>query len=152
MTVTVGMAWFRIISISSWKGLASRVLAPRQRSMVVYRWVDRHNEESHSAHERLQCWNLACAMTGAFLVDLVGRRPLFITSTAGMFIGRHTHTFILIAQLTKDCSVFCMWTLTTALFNALHNTAAAKGINLLNVHCSPFHWFGIKSATVPLIL
>jgi len=55
-----------------------------------------------------QLWNLASAVTGAFLVDWVGRRPLFITSTAGMFI------------------VFSMWTLTTALFNTLHNTAAAK--------------------------
>jgi len=56
----------------------------------------------------LQCWNLTSAMTGAFLVDWVGRRPLFITSTAGMFI------------------VFSMWTLTVGLFSTLHNTAAAK--------------------------
>jgi MFS family permease len=68
----------------------------------------------------LQCWNLACAMTAAFLVDWVGRRPLFITSTAGMFI------------------VFSMWTLTAALFDVLHKTAAAKAtVPLIFV----YYWF-----------
>ncbi|KAA1467517.1 general substrate transporter [Dentipellis sp. KUC8613] len=56
----------------------------------------------------LQIWNLAAALTGAFLVDKLGRRTLFITSNAGMLI------------------TFSMWTLTTALFNTLHITAAAK--------------------------
>jgi hypothetical protein len=37
ITVTAGMAWFHTILISSWKGSVSRVPAPRQRSMVVYR-------------------------------------------------------------------------------------------------------------------
>lgn len=55
----------------------------------------------------LQVWNLLCAMAGAFLVDRVGRRPLFIVSTVGMFI------------------VFCMWTLTTALVSENGNKAAA---------------------------
>jgi len=68
----------------------------------------------------LQCWNLASAMTGAFLVDWVGRRPLFIISTAGMF------------------TAFCMWTLTTALFEGLHDTAAAKAtVPLIFV----YYWF-----------
>ncbi|TFY70455.1 hypothetical protein EVG20_g2549 [Dentipellis fragilis] len=56
----------------------------------------------------LQIWNLAAALTGAFLVDKLGRRTLFITSNAGMLI------------------TFSMWTLTTALFNTLHIAAAAK--------------------------
>ncbi|KAL0955091.1 hypothetical protein HGRIS_004008 [Hohenbuehelia grisea] len=56
----------------------------------------------------LQVFNLIVAFTAAFLVDWVGRRTLFIISNAGMLIS------------------FSMWTLTTALFNQLHNTAAAK--------------------------
>jgi len=68
----------------------------------------------------LQCWNLASAMTAAFLVDWVGRRPLFLTSTAGMFV------------------VFSMWTLTAALFDVFHNTAAAKAtVPLIFV----YYWF-----------
>jgi hypothetical protein len=91
-------------------------------------------------------------MTGAFLVDWVGRRPLFITSTAGMFIGKYTMLSIIwSSKLTKHCAAFCMWTLTTALFNSLHNTAAAKGTSDLTFAVGP-HWFGILSATVPLIL
>ena len=34
----------------------------------------------------LQTWNLLCAYTAALLVDRVGRRPLFIASTAGMLL------------------------------------------------------------------
>ncbi|KZP23824.1 general substrate transporter [Athelia psychrophila] len=56
----------------------------------------------------LQVWNLAFAMTGALLVDKVGRRPLFLISTIGML------------------ATFSMWTLTTALFSARNNDAAAK--------------------------
>ncbi|KAF7986484.1 hypothetical protein HWV62_31285 [Athelia sp. TMB] len=56
----------------------------------------------------LQIWNLAFALTGTFLVDKVGRRPLFLISTVGMLFA------------------FWAWTLTTGLFSALKNTAAAK--------------------------
>ncbi|KZP23825.1 general substrate transporter [Athelia psychrophila] len=56
----------------------------------------------------LQIWNLIFAMTGTFLVDKVGRRPLFLISTIGMLCA------------------FSTWTLTTALFSALNNTTAAK--------------------------
>ncbi|KAI0058199.1 general substrate transporter [Artomyces pyxidatus] len=56
----------------------------------------------------LQIWNLLAAFTGAFLVDRLGRRTLFIISTAGMLIA------------------FSIWTLTTALFNTVHITAAAR--------------------------
>ncbi|KAJ3547540.1 hypothetical protein NM688_g5395 [Phlebia brevispora] len=56
----------------------------------------------------LQVWNLIAAMTGAFLVDRVGRRPLFIISNIGMLI------------------VFAVWTITTALFNELHLSSAGK--------------------------
>jgi len=85
------MVWFRIILILCWKEWASPVLIKKA---VI--------------NGALQCWNLTSAMTGAFLVDWIGRRPLFIASTGSMFI------------------VFCMWTLTTALFNTLHDTAAAQ--------------------------
>ena len=35
----------------------------------------------------LQIWNLVAAMTGAFLVDCLGRRTLFIISNVGMLFG-----------------------------------------------------------------
>ncbi|PIL35603.1 MFS general substrate transporter [Ganoderma sinense ZZ0214-1] len=56
----------------------------------------------------LQVWNLVAAMSGALLVDKLGRRTLFIISNVGMLID------------------FGVWTLTTALFNTLDNEAAAK--------------------------
>ncbi|EJF64973.1 general substrate transporter [Dichomitus squalens] len=56
----------------------------------------------------LQVWNLIAAMSGALLVDKLGRRTLFIISNVGMLIG------------------FGAWTLTTALFNTMDNKAAAK--------------------------
>jgi len=56
----------------------------------------------------LQVFNLSIALTAAMLVDWMGRRPLFIISNAGMIIA------------------FGMWTVSEALFNALHNAAAAK--------------------------
>ncbi|KAI0264422.1 general substrate transporter [Gloeopeniophorella convolvens] len=56
----------------------------------------------------LQVWNFAAALTGALLVDRLGRRTLFIVSNAGMLI------------------TFSVWTLTTALFNTIHTSAAAK--------------------------
>ncbi|KAL7279182.1 hypothetical protein ACG7TL_007022 [Trametes sanguinea] len=56
----------------------------------------------------LQVWNLVAAMSGALLVDKLGRRTLFIISNVGMLID------------------FAAWTLTTALFNTLHEAAAAK--------------------------
>ncbi|KAH9945447.1 general substrate transporter [Epithele typhae] len=56
----------------------------------------------------LQVWNLMAAMSGALLVDKLGRRTLFIISNVGMLID------------------FGCWTLTTALFNSLEIKAAAK--------------------------
>ncbi|KIJ62813.1 hypothetical protein HYDPIDRAFT_93346 [Hydnomerulius pinastri MD-312] len=56
----------------------------------------------------LQIFNLASAITGAMLVDKLGRRKVFIISNVGMLID------------------FSMWTLTTALFNQSGNVAAAK--------------------------
>lgn len=35
-----------------------------------------------------QIWNLAAALTGALLVDRLGRRALFMTSNAGMLMGQ----------------------------------------------------------------
>ncbi|KAF9223402.1 general substrate transporter [Gyrodon lividus] len=56
----------------------------------------------------LQVFNLACAITGAMLVDKLGRRKVFIISNAGMLIG------------------FSMWTLATALFDKSGHSAAAQ--------------------------
>ncbi|GBE88372.1 general substrate transporter [Sparassis latifolia] len=56
----------------------------------------------------LQVWNLIAAMTGALLVDRLGRRALFIISNIGMLIN------------------FGIWTLTTALWDMRNNSPAAK--------------------------
>ncbi|KAF5377382.1 hypothetical protein D9757_007985 [Collybiopsis confluens] len=56
----------------------------------------------------LQIFNLLVGFSSAMLIDRVGRRPLFILSNAGMLIS------------------FGLWTVTEALFNALHKTSAAK--------------------------
>jgi len=64
----------------------------------------------------LQVWNFISAITAAFLVEKLGRRTLFIASNTGMLI------------------VFCMWTLTTALFQTTGNVDAARAtIGLLFV-------------------
>ncbi|KAJ4477179.1 hypothetical protein J3R30DRAFT_3291440 [Lentinula aciculospora] len=56
----------------------------------------------------LQIFNLLVGFSSAMLIDLVGRRSLFIVSNSGMLLA------------------FGLWTVTEALFNALHETAAAK--------------------------
>ncbi|KAF9563259.1 general substrate transporter [Agrocybe pediades] len=56
----------------------------------------------------LQIFNLVIAFCAAMLVDVAGRRPLFLISNSGMLI------------------TFCGWTITTALYNSLHITVAAK--------------------------
>ncbi|EGN99259.1 hypothetical protein SERLA73DRAFT_55023 [Serpula lacrymans var. lacrymans S7.3] len=56
----------------------------------------------------LQVFNLISALSGAMLVDKIGRRKVFIISNIGMLVD------------------FSMWTLTTALFNTSGNSAAAK--------------------------
>lgn len=71
-------------------------------------------------YRRLKCackvFNLISALTGAALVDKLGRRTIFIASNAGMLI------------------TFSAWTLTTALFNTIHSTHAAKGGRLCIGH------------------
>ncbi|KAI0250199.1 general substrate transporter [Lactifluus subvellereus] len=56
----------------------------------------------------LQIWNLAAALTGALLVDRVGRRTLFIISNAGMLIA------------------FSVWALTSSLYHTSPMPGAAK--------------------------
>ncbi|KAF8910671.1 hypothetical protein CPB84DRAFT_1764320 [Gymnopilus junonius] len=56
----------------------------------------------------LQIFNFVIAMGAAMLVDRAGRRPLFILSNSGML------------------ATFCAWTVTTALYNTIHNAAAAR--------------------------
>ncbi|KIK63084.1 hypothetical protein GYMLUDRAFT_163887 [Collybiopsis luxurians FD-317 M1] len=58
----------------------------------------------------LQVFNLMVGFSSAMLIDRVGRRPLFIISNTGMLIA------------------FGLWTVTEALFNALHKASAAKGM------------------------
>ncbi|KAF9066623.1 general substrate transporter [Rhodocollybia butyracea] len=56
----------------------------------------------------LQIFNLFVSISSSMLVDRVGRRPLFILSNSGMLIA------------------FGLWTISEALFNTLHKTAAAQ--------------------------
>ncbi|PPQ69312.1 hypothetical protein CVT25_005913 [Psilocybe cyanescens] len=56
----------------------------------------------------LQVFNFVIAIGAAMLVDVAGRRPLFIISNSGMLV------------------TFCAWTITTALYNTMGNAAAAK--------------------------
>jgi len=56
----------------------------------------------------LQIFNFVIAIGAAMLVDVAGRRPLFMISNAGML------------------GTFSCWTITTALYKNLGNTTAAK--------------------------
>lgn len=50
-----------------------------------------------------QVVNLVAATTGSFLIDRVGRRPLFLISTAGMFIGNQfSNCFCIVADHKCD--------------------------------------------------
>lgn len=76
---------------------------------LVLEGIGIHNAGTKAAiNGGLQIWNFFSAMTGALLVDKLGRRTLFIISNAGMLVS------------------FGVWTLTTALFESLHNDGAAK--------------------------
>ncbi|ESK94631.1 hexose transporter [Moniliophthora roreri MCA 2997] len=68
----------------------------------------RTTETKAAINGGLQVFNLLVAYSASLLVDWVGRRPLFIVSTAGMLFS------------------FGLWTVTEALFNELQKTAAAK--------------------------
>ncbi|KAI0078841.1 general substrate transporter [Panus rudis PR-1116 ss-1] len=75
----------------------------------------------------LQVWNLIAAMTGALLVDKLGRRTLFIISNAGMLIGTFAASCADTSNLTLHlCVDFIAWTITTALYNTLGIASAAK--------------------------
>ncbi|KAJ7284990.1 general substrate transporter [Mycena rebaudengoi] len=61
-----------------------------------------------SINAGLQVFNLIIAVVASFLVDYMGRRTLFIISNSGMLAS------------------FALWTVTEAVFNQFHITAAAK--------------------------
>ncbi|KAF7986485.1 hypothetical protein HWV62_31287 [Athelia sp. TMB] len=42
----------------------------------------------------METWNLVFALAGSFLVDKVGRRALFLTSTIGMLVGEFLLSYI----------------------------------------------------------
>ncbi|KAH9922466.1 general substrate transporter [Fomitopsis serialis] len=73
----VAIAWF-----SQWSGTdLSRFTSTRFRH-------HRHHGQHHSAsHHWYSChWNLCWAVFASFLVDIAGRRTLFLTSCAGMVV------------------------------------------------------------------
>ncbi|OJA12416.1 hypothetical protein AZE42_03390 [Rhizopogon vesiculosus] len=80
----------------------------------------------------LQVFNLASALLGTMLVDKLGRRKLFLISNIGMLI------------------VFSMWTVTTAVFDATADTAAATGKSE-TLSYTLVHLITSFLATVPLI-
>ena len=66
-------------------------------------------------------------MTGAFMVDRLGRRTLFIISNVGMLFGKFSLGSMVVSP-HRPLVDFALWTITTALFNELHNQSAAKGL------------------------
>ena len=58
----------------------------------------------------LQIFNLITAVTACFFVDKIGRRKLFLTSTAGMMI------------------TFIVWTICSARYNITRSKAAANAV------------------------
>lgn len=78
-------------------------------SHLIFQGIGIENPRTQAAlNGGLGVWNLICAMSGAMLVDKLGRRTLFLISNTGMLV------------------VFCAWTITTALWSTMHYTAAAK--------------------------
>ncbi|KAI3390677.1 hypothetical protein diail_8883 [Diaporthe ilicicola] len=77
---------------SQWAGenVAGYYLAPVLTSIGI-----RTTTQQTLINGFLQVWNLVCAVTGAFNVDRVGRRPLFLGAVAGMLIS-----YILITALS----------------------------------------------------
>ncbi|KAJ7707692.1 general substrate transporter [Mycena rosella] len=61
-----------------------------------------------SINAGLQVFNLVIAVLASFAVDRLGRRTLFIISNSGMLFA------------------FILWSISEAIFNSLHKTAAAK--------------------------
>lgn len=78
----------------------------------------------------LQLFNLIVAVSGAMLVDKVGRRTLFIFSNVGMLISM-SPPYNRVHKSHFSKSVFTGWTATTAVFQTTSNssasTATAKG-------------------------
>lgn len=78
----------------------------------------------------LQVFNFASALLGTMLVDKLGRRKLFLISNIGMLI------------------VFCVWTVTTALFEETGSTVAVKA----TVPCIFLFFFFYDFAYTPMLV
>ncbi|KDR76241.1 hypothetical protein GALMADRAFT_225930 [Galerina marginata CBS 339.88] len=76
---------------------------------IILEGVGIHDTKTKSAiNGGLQIFNFIIAIGAAMLVDIAGRRPLFIISTSGML------------------ATFCAWTVTTALYNTKKISASAR--------------------------
>lgn len=78
----------------------------------------------------IQIWCLAVAVSAAFLVERVGRRPLFLMSNAGMVV------------------VFVIWTVTTALWTTEENRAAANA----SIAFMPIYFLAYSIAYTPMLI
>ncbi|KAH8169687.1 sugar transporter domain-containing protein [Sarocladium implicatum] len=86
-------------------GLVSYYLAPILRLIGITT-----QEKITLINGILQIWNMIVAMTGANLVDRVGRRPLFLTATACMLVG------------------MVAWTISGSLFADTKSSATGAGV------------------------
>lgn len=73
-----------IAVFSQWSGngIISYYLAP----MLETIGIDKQSDQT-LLNGLLAIWNFAIAVTASLLVERVGRRPMFIVSTVGMFFG-----------------------------------------------------------------
>ena len=76
----------------------------------------------------LQIWNFIVAVTMCFFVDKIGRRKLFLMSTAGML------------------GCFIVWTICSERFSATQSPSAGRAVIVVNNNL--FFWVGFK-LTIP---
>lgn len=75
-----------------------------------------------------QIWNLLAAVIGGLLIKRVGRRTLFIVSSAGMLTCQYLQPFTTGGiMLMTSRTAFSVWSLTTSLFHTNSITVATNG-------------------------
>jgi len=100
MRIVLGIAFF-----SQWSGNG---LLSHYINLVLENINITNTRTKATINGFLQIWNLVAAVTGALLIDKVGRRTLFLVSSAGMLTS------------------FSVWSLTMSLFHTNSITVAAN--------------------------
>lgn len=81
-----------------------------------------------SAKSSFQIWNLLAVVIGGLLIKKVGRRTLFIVSSAGMLTCQYLQSFTTGGiMLMTSRTAFSVWSLTTSLFHTNSITVATNG-------------------------